>query len=89
MKEQDVKKEILEEIIALMEEKEAEGLKSHPKIAKVKIQSNDPEMAEEIKEKMMPEVMESEDESESDEEMEEPADDETKQKLIKMYSDLK
>ena len=48
------KKKVLEEIMALMDQDMMEPLKAKsPKFAKVDIKSNDPEMAEELKDKLM------------------------------------
>jgi hypothetical protein len=80
MKDMEVKKQILQEIMDMMDEKESEMLKKHPKLAKVEIESNDPELAEELKDKVVePEVSEGEEE----------LDQETKQKLLEMYKKLK
>lgn len=83
----EVKKQILQEIMDMMDSKEGDMLKKHPKIAKVDIQSNDPEMAEELKDKLMNPDMEVEEPEEK--KSEEDIDEETKQKLIEMYKSLK
>lgn len=81
MKEQEIKKKILQEIMDMMDKKEGDSLKNHPKIAKVDIKSNDPEMAEELKDKLVEPDMENDSNEEVDEE--------TKQKLIDLYKNLK
>lgn len=48
------KSKVLQEIMALMDEHMSEGMKSKsPKFAKVDIKANDPELAEDLKEKLM------------------------------------
>lgn len=87
MKDLDVKKSILEEIIKLMDDQEGEILKKHPKIAKVSVQSNDQELADELKDKVIEgaeEVSEKEPKKE-----EEELDEETLEKLKQMYAKLK
>lgn len=87
-----VKKEILEEIMSLMDEQEGQVLKKHPKIAKVDIKSNDPELAEDLKDKLVPDSEDVDMEEESSlpiEKDEDELDEETKQKLIEMYKSLK
>lgn len=85
MKDMEVKKQILQEIMDMMDEQESEKLKKHPKIAKVDISSNDPEMAEELKDKLVESEVIEEEPKKEDEEL----DEETLDKLKQMYSKLK
>lgn len=65
-KKMKIKEELLDELIDKMKEAEAMGLKK-PKVAKVDIESNDPELAEEIKNKMIGGMVESDMEDEMEE----------------------
>lgn len=96
-----VKKELLQDLIDRMKELEVDGLKSKsPKFAKVDIASNDPELAEEIKEKVMDKAAEESDvepaegvEEEAVEEIpekeEDEEDDEDMDRLMELYRKLK
>ena len=62
-----VKSDVLQSLIDLMEEKENEGLKSKsPKFAKVDIMSDDPELANELKNKLVGKPEEEEAEAETE-----------------------
>lgn len=88
------KNKVLEELIQMMEERELGELKSKsPKFAQTSIESNDPDLMEEIKEKLMGD--ESEEESKVDDSEEfsmEPKEDEESEddleRLKALYSKL-
>ena len=87
---QKVKQDVLQQIIDMMDEKESGLLKSKsPKFAKVDIQSDDPALADSLKDKLVEGI-----EDEHSEEMAMPGfekpeeDDEDMEKLMEMYSKL-
>ena len=100
-----VKSDVLQSLIDLMEEKENQGLKSKsPKFAKVDIMSDDPELANELKNKLVGKPEEEEDEEpkfpsklneekfpfkEEEETPADPEEDEDMKRLLEMYKDLK
>ncbi len=82
----EAKKKVLEDLIAAMEERELGDLKSKsPKFAKVDVKTNDPDMAEDIKEKLMQDVPAA---TEVLPECEDEEDDDLK-KLLEMYKNIK
>ena len=87
------KNKVLEELISMMEERELGELKGKsPKFAKVDIESDDPELMDEIKDKLMGEKEEpsfSNEESEEIESEDESEDDEDLERLKELYSKLK
>lgn len=77
------KMKVLEELMALMDEKMLEPMKARsPKFAKVDIKSNDPEMAEELKDKLVSATPESESTVPAE-------DDEDIERLKEMYERMK
>lgn len=86
MKDMMAKKEVLDEIMKLMDDKDGDMLRKHPKIAKVDIESNDPALADELKDKMM--GVEGEEMSAMDVEKSE-MNPEDMQKLMELYKKLK
>ena len=92
---QKAKMSVLQELIKMMDEKESENLKSlSPKFAKVDIQSDDPALADKLKDKLTSGMHEDAEEipehevSES-KSFESQEDDEDLEKLKEMYSRLK
>ena len=82
-----VKEKVLDEIIQLMDQEEGEELKKKsPKF--MKVETNDPEMAEELVEEVIPKKMEETDSEEKPEEMIEEEDEDEK-RLRELYSKLK
>lgn len=79
MQDMSVKKKVLEEIMGLMDEKEGDRLKSHPKLMAAKIEVAKPEL-----EKSPHDA--SEDEEIEDQEEMNP---EMIQKILEMYEDMK
>ena len=80
MDEMEIKQKVLKEIMGLMDEKEGEGLKMHPKIMAAKIEVEKPEEKELFEDKEDEGlVKESEDE----------IDPESMQKLLDMYKKMK
>lgn len=90
MKDMDLKKEVLKEIMDLMSQKDGEMLKKHPKIAKVDIASNDPSLAKKLESGMKEAVMEGEEENPMEAMGEADGMDEEKMmKLMELYKKLK
>lgn len=77
MQDMDIKKKVLEEIMGLMDEKEGEKLKSHPKLMAAKIEVEKPEA----------EIKEIEPSVEPSEEAEEEITPEMIDMLLKKYKD--
>lgn len=87
-----IKSDVLQELIDLMESKELDGLKSKsPKF--MKVETNDPEMAESVVEKAMSEKMEDQEDPSMDQPSENPMDKEEDpedlKRLLEMYNKLK
>lgn len=84
-----MKEKVLDEIMSLMDMEEGEELKKHsPKF--MKVETNDPEVAEELLEQATPKTLE--EEMEKSEEMPEEIDseeDEDEKRLRELYSKLK
>lgn len=87
------KSKVLEQLIELMDSKMVDGLKSKsPKFAKVDIQSDDPELAEDLKDKVVDGMEETEEKPKLPEEpMEEknPEDEDDMKRLMELYKGLK
>ena len=82
------KSKVLEELISMMEERELGELKGKsPKFAKVDIKSDDPELMDEIKDKLM--VDEPEEEEIDEEVPMETEDEDDLERLKELYSKLK
>ncbi|WP_413581100.1 hypothetical protein [Bdellovibrio sp. HCB288] len=81
MEDLDSKKKVLEEIMALMDEKEGEGLARHPKLVSAKVDVVKPEVANEEN----PSEALLQEKEESDEEELSP---EMIQKVLEMYKDM-
>lgn len=88
-----MKEKVLDEIIQLMDQEEGEELKKKsPKF--MKVETNDPEMAEELVEEVIPKKMEEMDSKEEDSEFIQEdklldEEDEDEKRLRELYSKLK
>lgn len=81
---QKAKSKVLQQLIEMMDEKMLDDLKGKsPKFAKVDIQSDDPELAENLKDKLVEGIQE-----EPMDKMHNPEEDEDLEKLMEMYSKL-
>lgn len=96
MQDMEIKKKVLSEIMDLMDEKDGEMLKMHPKVMAAKIEVAKPESegaVDMMKEKMMGdkgEMMPGHESSESPEmESEEEMSPEMIKKVLEMYKDIK
>lgn len=89
MQDVEMKKKILSEIMDLMDEKEGDILKSHPKVmaAKVEIEKPEKKDALDMMKSKMPEENEMSDDS--DIESEEDMSPEMIKKMLEMYKDMK
>lgn len=84
MQDLDVKKKILDEIMGLMDEKDGDRLKNHPKLIAAKLEIGKPK-DEELLEDPKAEILESPLEEKKEDEL----DPESIQKLLEMYKGMK
>lgn len=89
-KENEVKNKILQKLIEQMDERMLEDLKGKsPKFAKVSIQSDDPKLAEDLKDKLIEGMEEDKEEMPVEEESKDDMEEDDLERLKELYNKIK